>query len=98
MALDQLREVGPGGHFISHDYTLRNFRRLQWHPRLTTRVDWDRWQEAFGGQDMRQRANAAARQILAQHHPHPLTDEQVAELDEMARAFQARAMERAGGR
>ena len=94
MALDQLREVGPGGHFIGHDYTLRNFRRLQWHPRLTTRVDWGKWQEAFGGLDMRQRANAAARQILAEHHPRPLSDEQVAELSKMALTFQARAIER----
>ena len=96
MALDQLREVGPGGHFIGHDYTLRNFRRLQWHPRLTTRVDWGKWQEAFGGQDMRQRANAVARQILAEHHPRPLSDEQAAELEKMALALQAQAIERDG--
>ena len=47
---------------------------------------------------MRQRANAAARQILAEHHPRPLSDEQVAELEKMALAFQARAIEEEAGR
>ena len=36
---------------------------------------------AGGGKDMRQRANERARQILADHHPKPLTDEQEREID-----------------
>ena len=43
---------------------------------------------------MRQRANAAARKILAEHHPRPLSDQQVDELSRMALAFQTRAIER----
>ena len=91
IALDQLKEVGPGGQFIDHDYTLANFRKVQWHPTLTTRLAWGEWQKRFEGKDMRQRANEAARRILAEHHPHPLTDEQEAELDRMALAFQKQA-------
>jgi trimethylamine--corrinoid protein Co-methyltransferase len=91
IALDQLKEVGPGGQFIDHDYTLANFRKVQWHPTLTTRLAWDEWQKRFEGKDMRQRANEAARRILAEHHPHPLTDEQEAELDRMSLAFQEQA-------
>jgi hypothetical protein len=40
---------------------------------------------------MRQRANARARTILAEHIPHPLNQEQETEIDRMARAFQAQA-------
>jgi trimethylamine--corrinoid protein Co-methyltransferase len=92
IALDQLKQVGPGGQFIDQDYTLDNFRRLQWQPRLTSRLAWDDWQRRHQGRDMRQRANEAARRILAEHHPQPLAVEQEAELDRMARAFQEGAM------
>lgn len=87
MAVDQLREVGPGGQFVDHEYTLQNFRQLQWHPKLTARLAWDEWQQRFKGKDMRQRANEAARKILAAHQPKPLTEEQEAEMDRMAQAF-----------
>jgi trimethylamine--corrinoid protein Co-methyltransferase len=88
IGIDQLKQVGPGGQFLDHDYTLQNFRRLQWHPKLTTRLAWDEWQERFGGKDMRQRANEAAREILARNYPRPLSDDQESELDRMAQAFQ----------
>jgi trimethylamine--corrinoid protein Co-methyltransferase len=91
IALKQLKEVGPGGQFLDHDYTLENFRRLHWQPKLTSRLAWDEWQKRHKGKDMRQRANEAAREILAQHHPKPLSDEQEAELDRMAQSFQKQA-------
>jgi hypothetical protein len=40
---------------------------------------------------MRQRANVLARKLLVEHHPHPLTPTQEAEIDKMVRAFQARS-------
>jgi trimethylamine--corrinoid protein Co-methyltransferase len=88
MALDQLKQVGPGGQFLDHDYTLANFRRLQWQPQLTSRLAWGEWQRRHAGKDMRQRANQAARDILARHHPKPLGDEQAAELDRLAQRAQ----------
>ena len=91
IAIDQLKGVGPGGQFLDHDYTLQNFRRLQWYPKLTTRVAWDEWQRRHEGRDMRQRANRVVREVLAQHHPKPLSDDQEYELDRMAQAFQERA-------
>jgi len=84
MAVDQLKQVGPGGQFLDRDYTLENFRRMQWQPKLTTRLAWDEWHRRTAGQDMRQRANRAAREILAEHYPRPLSGEQEAELDRLA--------------
>jgi hypothetical protein len=40
---------------------------------------------------MRQRANERARKLLAAHNPRPLSPDQEAEIDRMARAFQAQA-------
>ncbi len=95
IALDQIRAAGPGGQFLQADYTLDNFRCLQWQPALTSRLIWEEWQRTHAGKDMRQRANDAARRILADHHPRPLSEAQEAELDRMARSFQKQAMARA---
>lgn len=96
IGLDQLREAGPGGNFLTQEYTVRNLRRFQWQPQLATRMVWDEWQAAHEGRDMRQRANQLARRMLAEHPPGPVSTAQAAELERMAVAFQKRAIARAG--
>jgi trimethylamine--corrinoid protein Co-methyltransferase len=91
ISLDQIRKAGPGGQFLNQVYTLHNYRREQWQPELTTRLEWEQFQRTTGGKDMRQRANVLARKLLVEHHPHPLTPNQEAEIDKMVRAFQARS-------
>jgi len=92
IALDVIREVGIGGNFMAHDHTLKYMRPHTWQPKITNRDRWDTWM-AMGGKDMRQRANEMARKILAEHHPKPLTEDQAAEVDRIARAAQQRAID-----
>jgi len=92
LAVEQIKAVGPGGQFLMHPFTRANYQRHQWQPRLTSRLAWDQWQKVYGGKDMRQRANEAARKILETHQPRPLAQAQEAELDRMARAFQQQTM------
>jgi trimethylamine--corrinoid protein Co-methyltransferase len=91
IALDQIHKAGPGGQFLNQAYTLHNYRREQWQPKLTTRLEWQQWQKTTGGKDMRQRANDLARKVLSEHTPRRLSPAQEAEIDRMARAFQAHA-------
>jgi trimethylamine--corrinoid protein Co-methyltransferase len=91
IGLDQIHKAGPGGQFLNQAYTLHNFRREQWQPELTNRLEWQQWQRTSGGKDMRQRANERARKLLTAHNPRPLSPAQEAEIDRMARAFQAQA-------
>jgi trimethylamine--corrinoid protein Co-methyltransferase len=93
LAVEQIKAVGPGGQFLTHPFTRANYRRHQWQPKLTARLGWEQWQKVYGGMDMRQRANEAARKILEAHHPRLLDPEQEAELERMARAFQKKAVE-----
>jgi len=92
LAVDVIREVGPGGNFLAHDHTLRNFRRVGWFPKVTNRKKWDDWMDD-GGKSMRQRANERAREILAEHHPQHLPDDIALEIDKMAESAQKRAIE-----
>jgi trimethylamine--corrinoid protein Co-methyltransferase len=91
LAIDVIREIGPGGSFLGHDHTARNFRREFWFPKVTNRETYPGWMAA-GGKDMRQRANERARQLLATHHPRPLTPEQERELDRISVAAQQWAL------
>ncbi len=92
LAVDQIMRAGPGGRFLNQKHTLLNFRKEQWQPELTARMGWDEFQREHGGKDMRQRANALARQILKEHCPAPLDTAQVRELDRLAGELQRRAV------
>jgi trimethylamine--corrinoid protein Co-methyltransferase len=96
LAVEVIKEVGPGGHYLAHEHTLEHFRRVNWFPKLTNRQKWDSWMED-GGKDMRQRANEMARKILAEYYPQHLTEDVTAEVDRMARAAQKRAIEKITG-
>ena len=91
LAIDVIREIGPGGNFLGHDHTARNFRRELWFPKVTNRETYPGWMAA-GGKDMRQRANDRARHLLATHRPRPLTPEQERELDRISQAGQQWAL------
>lgn len=93
IGLDQLRAVGPGGNFLTEAYTVRNLRSFLWQPQISTRLVWDEWQAVHGGQDIRQRANRMAQELLDQHHPSLVTSAQATELERMAVQFQKRAIE-----
>ncbi len=84
-------EVGIGGNYLAHEHTVKYMRPHTWFPRITNREQWTPWM-AGGGLDMRQRANERARQILAEHHPKPLTDDQEREIDRIAAEAQVRAI------
>jgi len=83
LAVDVIKEVGPGGHYLAHEHTLKNFRKVNWFPKLTNRKKWDDWMES-DGKNMRQRANAQARKILDEHHPQHLPEDVGREIDKMA--------------
>lgn len=94
MAVENIRQAGPGGQFLNQKHTLLNYRQHQWQPQLTVRMGWDEFQRERGGKDMRQRARDLARQILKEHRPPPLSEAQVQELDRRAIEMQNRAAAR----
>ena len=51
LALETIKEVGPGGTFLTHTHTFENFRRELWMPKLLERRNWESW-EKDGGLDI----------------------------------------------
>lgn len=96
LALNTIKEVGPGGNYLTHKHTLKHFRQVRWFPKLTSREKWADWQ-AKGSKDMRQRAKEKVRQILKEHHPRYLPPEVEKEIDEFAQRAQERILRKKAG-
>jgi trimethylamine--corrinoid protein Co-methyltransferase len=63
LAFDLLKQVGPGGHFVSARHTRRHMRKEQFRPQLSDRENRSTW-TASGAKDTRLRAAEKARQVL----------------------------------
>jgi trimethylamine---corrinoid protein Co-methyltransferase len=70
LMLDELHQVGPGGHFLDTKQTLRRFRDF-WFPGLLDRKRWEQW-VAEGSTTLGQRLSARVKEILKEHRPKPL--------------------------
>jgi trimethylamine--corrinoid protein Co-methyltransferase len=71
LASKVIHEVGPGGHFLGTDHTLRHFKREFWFPRLLDRSRWEEWQ-ADASRSMGERVQVYLEDILSNHRPIPL--------------------------
>ena len=70
-ALDAIREVGPGKHFLGCAHTQANFQSAFYRSPLADNNSFEQW-EAEGAQDMARRANALYKSQLAAYEPPPL--------------------------
>ncbi len=72
LALDLIHEVGPDGHFLDAEHTLRHVRE-DWVPTVSDRFAHHRW-AAEGATTLQQRANQRVRWILENHRAEPLPE------------------------
>ena len=76
LALDVIKEVKMG-EFVSQKHTTDNFKKLQSHSEIINRQPREQWLAA-GAKDLTTVAYERAIEILENHKPEPLTDEQAA--------------------
>lgn len=88
LALDVIDRVGPGGHFIDDEHTLKFFRE-GWFPRLLDRRNYESW-DADGRKTMGDRLNRRVKEILAEHVPDPVPSGKAERMREVIRAAEAR--------
>lgn len=78
-ALDAIREVGPGQHFLGCEHTQRNFKTAFYLSPLTDNNSYEQW-ESEGKLTMEQRANTYWKKLLADYQAPPLDPEVDAKL------------------
>jgi trimethylamine--corrinoid protein Co-methyltransferase len=81
LMLDELDKVGPGGHFLDTEQTLKRFRSF-WFPSLLDRQRRPEWVEA-GAATLGQRLNARVKEIVKEHQPKPLDPEKKQKVQEI---------------
>jgi trimethylamine--corrinoid protein Co-methyltransferase len=74
LATDVIDKVGPGGHFLMEDHTLRHMRSEFWRPGLLNRDPLEIWQNK-GAKPLRERLNERVREILSEQFLEPLPKE-----------------------
>lgn len=70
-AMDAIREVGPGQHFLGCDHTQRNFKTAFYMSEMADNNSYEQWVED-GSSDAATRANAKWKQMLADYELPPL--------------------------
>ena len=82
LALDVIKNVKPGGHFLAQKHTRRTIRDI-WLPKLTHPAPTMTDQHS---PDIRARARTTFKRILTEHQPEPLSDDIQAELQNIMKA------------
>ena len=70
-ALDAIREVGPGAHYLGCAHTQANFKTAFYRSPVADNNSFEQWQ-ADGSLDMATRANALWKQMLKDYEPPPI--------------------------
>ena len=70
-ALQAVRRIGSGGHYLGDEFTLEHFRDASISPHILDYQSFEQWRAA-GSKDMPQRANEKARKLLIEFQSPPL--------------------------
>ena len=83
--LDDIAKVGPGGHFLMQESTLKGCRSDEFFvPSLCDRHTFERWTE-LGRPDVYKKARTRVEEILGSPMRNPLPDDILGKLEEIAR-------------
>ena len=85
LALEAIRRVGAGGHFLADKHTIEWFKKELFIPsELVDRQDLKLWKEQ-GSKDTFKRAKEVAQKIIRDHKPEPLPPDIEKKLDSVTR-------------
>lgn len=79
LAVEAIKQVGPGGNFISHPHTVKNMRGEHYLPALSDRLDREEW-EKKGSVSAEERASKIVLDILEKGERRYISDDMVRRL------------------
>ena len=72
-AMNALREVGPGAHFLGCSHTQQNFESAFYRSSIADNNSFEQW-ESEGAQDAAQRAGRQVKEMLEGYEPPPIDE------------------------
>ena len=88
LAIDAIRRVGPGNHFLGDEHTFKHFNE-NWRPDLFDRNLYDKWAED-GRTTMGARVKERIKETLATYEPKALPADVDAKIDAVLAGIEAR--------
>jgi len=73
LSIEEIKSVGPGGHFFGTERTISSFETAFYHPLITNTLNYGAWEEA-GSQDATTRAHHLYKRALSEYK-EPLMNE-----------------------
>jgi trimethylamine--corrinoid protein Co-methyltransferase len=80
LAIDLIDQVGPGGHYLQEDHTMKHFREVR-YSKLFDRTVYDQWKE-MGAKRFEERLRDLTQEAMA-HQPAALPEDVIQELNRM---------------
>ncbi len=88
LALEAVKRVGPGGHFLGDEHTFNHFKD-NWQPDLTDRSTFENWSEN-GATTMLDRAREKIDYIIENHEAEDISEEADSKIDDIIAGAEAR--------
>lgn len=82
LAVNEIDLVGPGGEFLTSEYTLKNYKKETWFPTLINRMRYPEW-KAGGGTTMGDRIQEKTIKLLEQTEAPVLPQEIQDQMDKI---------------
>ena len=80
LAVDDIRNIGPGGHYLGSELTMKRYGTAFYEPILTSWETYEDWQKA-GATDLVTRADNIVQQLLEEYEKPVLEQSRREELD-----------------
>ena len=93
LAADVIQNVGPDGHYLYEDHTMRHFKTEFWYPNLCDRHNFEEWEE-MGRKTMRQRVIERTREILGSHKSSSVKPETLDAITAIMKAAEERVKDK----
>lgn len=87
--LDLIDEIGPGGHYLAAEHTMKHFRQETWYPRFMNRKKFSEW-VGIDGKDMGQKLNQRVLELISEEKRTGVSEKQLAEMDRIIAEQEAR--------
>ena len=90
LAVNVIKDVGPGGQYLTHNQTLEKFKEEHLIPELVNTDNYQDW-EKMDKKDIKDRAREKVKNILKTHTPPPLDQHLNKELNEFIKNIEKRS-------
>jgi trimethylamine--corrinoid protein Co-methyltransferase len=84
MAIDVIRQIGPGGNYLAEEHTLKHFRQELWQPQSLNRDGPEVWEQK-GRKTYGETVTQKTIKILETHRAEPLPEDVQRKIEAMAK-------------